>query len=125
MSMLPTDEATIAPKAAASSSPVQNTSAPNVVEGQISFGGEVIRKMIHFGSLSIPIGYFYVTKTTALQVLVPVMIFSLVVDLARHSVGPVKRVVDVLFKNILRPHERESGLLSGATYVFILSLIHI
>ena len=81
--MLPTDEATIAPKAAVSSSMAQGASAPNVVEGQISFGGEVIRKMIHFGSLSIPIGYYYVTKGTALQVLVPVMIFSLVVDLAR------------------------------------------
>jgi dolichol kinase len=89
---------------------------------QITFSSEVIRKTIHIGSLSIPVGYYYITKETALTILIPLTIFSIAIDVGRHYIPPLKRMVTATFGRILRPHERESGLLSGATYVLISAL---
>ena len=89
---------------------------------QISFSSEIIRKTIHLGSLSIPVIYYYVTRETALAILVPLTIFSLVIDVGRHYIPAIQKIVSVLFDRILRPHERKAGLLSGATYVLISAL---
>jgi dolichol kinase len=89
---------------------------------QIAFSSEIIRKLIHLGSLSIPILYFYVSRETALWILGPIGIFSLVVDVSRHYVPWIERIVGKIFNPILRPHERKAGLLSGATYVIISAL---
>lgn len=89
---------------------------------QITFKGELIRKGIHLVSMSIPVMYFYVTRSTAIAILLPVTIFFLAVDMSRHYVPAVHHIVARLFDPILRPHERKSGLLSGATYVFISAL---
>ena len=90
---------------------------------QITFAHEIVRKIIHLVSLSIPIMYFYVSRSTALYILFPVTLLLFVVDMGRHYVAPIRHVVARLFDPILRPHERKSGLLSGATYVFISALI--
>jgi dolichol kinase len=90
---------------------------------QITFASEIIRKIIHLVSLSIPIMYFYVSRSTALYILFPVTLLLFVVDMGRHYVAAIRHVVARLFDPILRPHERKSGLLSGATYVFISALI--
>ncbi|MDP4199963.1 MAG: SEC59/DGK1/VTE5 family protein [Bacteroidota bacterium] len=89
---------------------------------QITFGSEIVRKLIHIGSLSIPIMYYYASRTTALEILVPVAVLSFVADMGRHYFGPIERLVNRLFSGIIRPHERQSGLLSGATYVMIAAL---
>ncbi len=91
-------------------------------EGQISFASELIRKGIHLASLAIPIGYFYVSKQIAIEVLLPFTVLSLLIDVGRHYVPAIHRVVAQLFDPILRPHERRAGLLSGATYVLISAL---
>jgi dolichol kinase len=92
------------------------------VHTQISFSGEIIRKTIHLGSLSIPVLYYYVTRDIALKILVPFTIFSLIIDIGRHYVPAIQKLVSVAFDRILRPHERKAGLLSGATYVLISAL---
>lgn len=97
-------------------SPVTDATEKN---SQISFSGELVRKGIHVVSLSIPILYYYVTRPTALAILVPFALFSFVVDFGRHYVGAIQRLVGKIFDPILRPHERKSGLLSGATYVLV------
>src|ERR1700733_15887001 len=54
--------------------------------GQISFSAEIIRKGIHLASLSIPIFYYYVSRNTAIAVLLPVVIFSVAIDFSRHYI---------------------------------------
>jgi dolichol kinase len=90
---------------------------------QITFSSEIVRKTIHLGSLSIPIIYYYVTRETALWILIPLTVISTIADFGRHYVPAINRLVAKVFDNIIRPHERESGLLSGATYVLISALI--
>jgi dolichol kinase len=92
---------------------------------QISFNGELIRKTIHLGSLSIPVVYNMIPKKTALFILVPILIFSLFIDIGRYYLPGLRKIVDKVFDPILRPHERVSKtiLLSGATYVLISAVI--
>jgi dolichol kinase len=92
---------------------------------QISFTGELIRKTIHLGSLSIPVLYNMIPRSTALWILVPLLIFSLFVDIGRYYIPGLRKIVDKVFDPILRPHERVSKtlLLSGATYVLISAVI--
>ena len=89
---------------------------------QIAFSGEIIRKMIHLGSLSIPVIYYYVTRETALWIIIPIGVVSFIVDMGRHYVKGIEKFVGKIFDPILRPHERKSGLLSGATYVVVSAL---
>lgn len=99
-----------------------SAAAPLPEPQQITFSSELIRKVIHLASLSIPVLYFYVTRETALWILFPIGIFSVFIDVGRHYIGGLERVVGKIFNPILRPHERKRGLLSGATYVIISAL---
>lgn len=94
-----------------------------MMPGQISFTSEIIRKCIHLASLTIPIAYFYVHREEALLFLVPATLFSIGIDVGRHYIPAIHRMVEQLLGRILRPHERRVGLLSGATYVLISALI--
>jgi len=96
---------------------------PSSPSGQISFSAELMRKGIHLASLSIPIFYYYVSRDTALAVLLPVVVFSVAIDFGRHYIPALERRVEAIFNRILRPHERKAGLLSGASYVLISALI--
>jgi len=95
----------------------------NVEATQISFTNEIIRKSIHLCSLSIPIVYYYVHRETALMLLVPIALFSIAIDMGRHFIPAIQRLVAIFFDRILRPHERQHGLLSGASYVLISAVI--
>jgi dolichol kinase len=99
-------------------------SAPETAQqGQISFTSELIRKCVHLASLTIPIVYYYIHRETALLFLVPMVLFSIGIDVGRYHIPAIHRMVEKLFDKILRPHERNAGLLSGATYVLISALI--
>jgi dolichol kinase len=93
--------------------------------GTLDFRAEVVRKVIHLSSLSIPITYQHVPKGTMLILLVPITIVSLVIDLGRHWSRPLAHWFDRWFGWLLREHERdhERMLLSGATYVFLSAVI--
>jgi dolichol kinase len=83
--------------------------------------GEFLRKAIHLGSLSIPIVYAYTDKTTALSILIPLTIFSIGIDVGRHYLPGLRKIVNRIFDRILRAHEKDEKLklLSGATYVLL------
>ena len=95
---------------------------PAVEESQISFSSELLRKTLHLGSLSIPVIYYFVSRDTAFWILLPLTIFTIFIDVGRHYIPAIARLVSALFDRIIRPHERKGGLLSGATYVFISAL---
>ncbi|HMK39824.1 MAG TPA: dolichol kinase [Bacteroidota bacterium] len=89
---------------------------PNVEE---SYGTEFIRKGIHICSLLIPVVYYFIPKTTALAILIPLTLACGLSDIARLFIPAVGRVYNTFFGFLLRSHEQnERGRrLTGATYV--------
>jgi dolichol kinase len=91
---------------------------PNVEQ---SYGAELVRKAIHFCSLSIPIVYFFTTKGFALSILIPLLLFFGLSDLARIYHPEARSVYHSLFGWLLRRHERDEAKrrFNGATYVLL------
>lgn len=91
----------------------------------IDYQSEVFRKAIHLCSLSIPVVYYFITRELALQILIPLTIFSLVVDLSRYYFKPLSQVFYKIFGFLLRRHEKDEKKknLNGATYVLVSAVI--
>jgi len=89
--------------------------------GTIDYKSELYRKLIHLSSLSIPIIYYFITKELALMILVPLTLFSLIIDYGRYYHKPLSKFVYKFFGFIMRKHERDEKKknLNGATYVLI------
>ncbi|MBI4534936.1 MAG: dolichol kinase [Ignavibacteriae bacterium] len=94
------------------------TGLPNVEE---SYSAEVIRKSIHLCSLSIPIIYYYITKSTALTILIPLTLLFALTDISRHLHSSIGEFYHKYFGWLLRAHERnqDARRLNGATYVLL------
>lgn len=88
---------------------------------QISYFQEILRKSIHLCSLTIPIVYSFVSKETGLLILIPLTLFALFADIARHFSSSVRTLIHTYFGRMMRPHELDSSrfLLNGATYVLM------
>lgn len=86
-----------------------------------SYKAELVRKAIHLCSLSIPIVYSFISKSTALSILVPLTLLFLAADLVRHSHGAMNDLFNKYVGWLLRPHERsgQAKRLNGATYVLL------
>ena len=91
----------------------------------IDYQSEVLRKAIHLCSLSIPVIYYYITKELALKILIPLTLFSLVVDLSRYYFKPLSEIFYKVFGFMLRKHEKDEKKknLNGATYVLISAVL--
>ncbi len=91
----------------------------------IAYKNEVLRKSIHLCSLSIPIIYYFIPKVTALYILIPLAIFSLVLDLGRYYSPLLAKYIYKYFGFMLRKHEIDSKKknLNGATYVFLSAVL--
>ncbi|MCS7176737.1 MAG: dolichol kinase [Candidatus Kapabacteria bacterium] len=91
----------------------------------IPFQSELVRKAIHLLSLSIPVGYIFVSQRTALTILLPLMVAFVVVDILMHTIPAIRQLFLQLFGFLLRPHELETQrlLLNGASYVMISACI--
>lgn len=86
-----------------------------------SYRAELIRKGIHLFSLSIPVIYYFVSRSTALSILIPLTLAFLITDVARLYSKPIGRLFERFFGFLLRRHERNDRgrQLTGATYVLI------
>lgn len=86
-----------------------------------SYTTELVRKGIHLCSLSIPVIYYFIPKSTALSILLPLTFAFLVVELARFIHPPSGRLFHLLFGWLLRTHERDHEIkrLTGATFVLL------
>jgi len=82
---------------------------------EILFVSEFKRKAIHFAALSIPIGYYFLPKRTALLILIPIVLISLAMDIIRLKELPGSAFIKRLIGFMLRDHE--SSDLSGASYI--------
>jgi dolichol kinase len=91
---------------------------PNVEE---SYGTEIIRKGIHLFSLSIPVVYYFIPKSTALAILIPLTLAFGLSDIGRLFVPSIGRIYNTYFGFLLRSHEQNDRgrRLNGATYVLL------
>ncbi|MCX8010891.1 MAG: dolichol kinase, partial [Ignavibacteria bacterium] len=83
----------------------------------IDYKNEIVRKLIHLCSLSIPVIYFYVSKEFALSILIPLMVAFLVVDVIRYYNPQLGELFYRYFGFLLRKYERDEKKkrLTGAT----------
>jgi dolichol kinase len=91
----------------------------------IDYKSEFIRKSIHLCSLSIPTIYFFISKQLALELLVPLFLAFLLVDLARFYFKPVQDWFYRWFRWLLRKHEIDQGTkrLTGATNILFSAIV--
>jgi dolichol kinase len=98
---------------------------PAVDNGSISYTQELFRKGIHLASLAIPIVYAFITRETALILLLMIFVPAIALDILRYRVPVIGRLVRKLLGSMMRPHELDESryLLNGATYVLLSALI--
>lgn len=91
----------------------------------IDFKSELIRKGIHFCSLSIPVIYYYISKDMALQILIPVTLAFLIIDVARYYSAGVSKWFYSWFGWLLRRHEQDGNnkRLNGATNILMSAVL--
>lgn len=86
----------------------------------ISYKQELLRKAIHLNSISIPVIYSFISRELALQILIPLTLLFLIVDLLAGFSKSVKNLVHKVFGQMMRPHETGEKLrLNGATWVLL------
>jgi len=93
--------------------------------GTIHYRDELVRKLIHLFSLSIPIIYYFISRSDGILVLSILTAAALLLDLARYLSPAVGKVFYKVFGFLLRRHELDfrKKNLNGATYVLISALI--
>lgn len=93
--------------------------------GTIHYRDELVRKLIHLFSLSIPIIYYFIPRSDAILILSILTFIALILDLARYLSPSVGKIFYKIFGFLLRKHEVDSRKknLNGATYVLISALI--
>ena len=87
----------------------------------ISLKNEIARKIIHLSSIIIPIFLLFYGREVTLLYLLPITIFFLVLDILRIRSKNFKSLYNYFFISITR--KNESKKLTGASYVFLSSLI--
>ncbi len=94
-------------------------------QGTINYRDEVVRKLIHLCSLSIPILYYFIPRTDSIIILSIITAFAIFLDLSRHFNPDFGKFFYKFFGFLLRRHEvdNKKKSLNGATYVFISALI--
>lgn len=94
-------------------------------KGTILYRDELVRKSIHLCSLSIPVTYYFITKQMALQILIPLTLFSIIMDMGRYFSPVLGNIFYTTFGFMLRAHEKDSRKknLNGASWVFLSALI--
>jgi dolichol kinase len=86
-----------------------------------SYSVEIIRKAIHLCSISIPVIYYAIPKSTALAILIPLTLAFVIADIARWIHPPSSDLFHRYFGWLLRARERDGWKkrLNGATYVLL------
>ena len=91
----------------------------------IAYRAEIARKMIHFSSLSIPVVYSLIDRSTAVAILLPLTLAFIAVDLLRYYHPPTSKLFYTVFAFMLRSHEKDPNAkrLNGASNVLIAATI--
>ncbi|MBI4418681.1 MAG: dolichol kinase [Ignavibacteriales bacterium] len=91
----------------------------------IKYRAEIIRKGIHLCSLSIPVVYYYISRETALYILVPITAAFFLTDIARYTIPAVGVWYYRTFGMLLRQHEQDhkARRLTGATNILLSAVV--
>jgi len=94
-------------------------------QATINYKDELVRKLIHLCSLSIPIIVYFIPRTVSITILSFLAAAAIILDLSRYMYSPVGKIFYAIFGFMLRKHEvdEKKKNLNGATYVFISALI--
>ncbi len=94
-------------------------------QGTINYKDELVRKLIHLFSLSIPIIYYFIPRSNAILILGILTGLALFIDLGRYLLPSFGTVFYNFFGFLLRKHEVDKSKrnLNGATYVLMSALI--
>ena len=77
----------------------------HIDNGTIHYRDELVRKLIHLFSLSIPIIYYFIPSSTSIAILIGFTIFALIVDGGRFISKSFAKVFYQAFGFLLRKHE--------------------
>jgi len=88
---------------------------------EISYSQELLRKGIHLLSLTIPLIYIFVSKILLMNLIIPLLVITLLVDILSRKNMPLHNFFYSVFGNMLRAHEKTSKwfILNGASWVLI------
>lgn len=97
----------------------------HIDNGTIHYRDELVRKLIHLFSLSIPVIYYFIPSSTSIKILASLTVLALIVDGGRFISKSFAKIFYKIFGFLLRKHEldNEKKNLTGATYVLISALI--
>lgn len=97
----------------------------HIDNGTIQYRDELVRKLIHLFSLSIPVIYYFIPTSTSITILAALTAFAFLVDGGRFISKSFAKLFYRLFGFLLRKHEldKEKKNLTGATYVLLSALI--
>lgn len=86
---------------------------------------EVVRKLIHLSSLSIPLTYYFIDNFTAVLILSLLFLAAIAIEIGRFRSESFGSLFDKIVGKLLREHESGNGQrkLSGATYVLASALL--
>jgi dolichol kinase len=89
----------------------------------MTYGDELRRKLIHFGSAAFPLVYWATNQTVMLCVLIPLAVLAIVLETLRQYRPGVRALIDRCLGRVLR--STEARTLTGATYVTLANLLAI
>lgn len=97
----------------------------HIDNGTIHYRDEVVRKLIHLFSLSIPVIYYFIPSSTSIIILASLTAFAFLVDGGRFISKSFANLFYKIFGFLLRKHELDEKRrnLTGATYVLLSALI--
>lgn len=97
----------------------------HIDNGTIQYRDELVRKLIHLFSLSIPVIYYFIPTSTSISLLAGLTIFAFIIDGGRFISKSFAEWFYKLFGFLLRKHETDNHKksLTGATYVLLSALI--
>lgn len=93
--------------------------------GTIHYRDELLRKLIHLCSLSIPVIYYFIPTLTAAYILGSLTLFSLIMEVSRYYSPAFAKIFYKIFGFLLRKHEvdHQKKNLNGATYVLLAAFL--
>lgn len=97
----------------------------NITVNTTPLSGEIFRKMIHYASSAIPIGYYFIDKKIVLIILAAILLLMLGVEFIKYKSNFLYDLYLKNFKHLLREHEydRTRFRLNGASWVIFAAIL--
>lgn len=92
---------------------------------QVSFKSELLRKLIHISSAVIPVSYFFLDKKIILEILIPVFLLLILVEILKYRIDFIYNLYTRLFKHMLRSHEYDKRKIrmNGSSWLLLSEII--